>query len=133
MIGVGCSGTNSPSSSSTGTSADLSVSAADLVAAYRKDPAAADQQYKSKVVTITGPSAGGGGGGSGTSPELLIGSDTIDDVRCTFPASLDPATSQKIAMVKGGDPLTIKGTVNGLDRTNYVSMTNCQLIQPSSK
>ncbi|HEV3081807.1 MAG TPA: hypothetical protein VGY66_18650 [Gemmataceae bacterium] len=95
--------------------------------------AAADEQYKGKVIEVSGGVAEVGTQGEQEFPMIRLERETngLLDVTCLFPKG-DEA---QVQTVKAGTPVTIRGTCNGRHSTSdnlYVRLDNCRLVHTTA-
>lgn len=83
------------------------VNAKDLIAAFEKDSATANDQYLGKIIEVTGNIRSVEKDGS---VSLILGENgTMSAVRC----SMDSAFAQQAAMMNEGGTVTVKGACTG--------------------
>ena len=88
--------------------ADASVTAADLLAAFAKDTAAANKQYLGKILAVTGNVKSVET--EGHTATVILGNDgDLSSVRC----SMDSAFVKQAATLAKGTAVTVKGNCTG--------------------
>ena len=119
-------------SSRAGEKAAATVTARDLMLAYKADKKAADAKYNGKVIEVKGVvklvSVG-----SRPSITLEGGTEFRNGMRCAFGAEYQKALTamRRAKTVDRGVTVTIKGTCNGISSvTRSIQMDNCVLVDP---
>ena len=101
----------------------IDISPADLHSAYEENEVAADNQYKGKLVRITGTIDNIG---KDILDEVYItieAGNTFDSIQCYFE---NEEQIEKVATLKSGEEITLVGECTGLTITT-VMMHNCEI------
>lgn len=127
---------NRPHRDISGTKTDYSLNASELVAEYLKDPEAADNKYlddegESKILEVTGIVSEIESDYADNKVLILKKENDKAGVNCTF----TPETNAKVANVKIGDVVTIKGVIrsgavfiDALDMYENIIVEKCDLL-----
>ncbi len=86
----------------------IRLPAVNLFSDYAANEVSADQQYKGKLVEVSGAIRKIGKDFTG-SPFIIIGGDDLNGVQCMFPRSDD----SPVAQVREGQNVTVRGRVSG--------------------
>jgi len=97
----------------------IEISSVDLIAAYMANSVAADQQYKNKVLQVSGPI-------EFIQDNVLMvrGVNSLDNIFLSFSAQ----NVTQLATLSRDDFVTVLGTCNGVNITGYVTFDNCSLV-----
>jgi len=101
------------------TAAVIAISSVDLIQAYEVNSVAADQQYKNKVIQVSGPIE------SIQNNVLMVrGVNSLDDIFFSFSAQ----NITQLATLSRDELVTVLGTCNGVNSSGYVTFDNCSLV-----
>ncbi|MDX1940201.1 MAG: hypothetical protein SFU99_06585 [Saprospiraceae bacterium] len=103
-------------------SADLAVSASDLMAAFNEDESAANAKYRDKVVAVKGKVLETNTNGGVTIVSMLT-NDDFGAISC----ELDQRSKQKRTEFSAGEEIVLKGICVG--KTIDVVMVRCVLVE----
>lgn len=107
----------------------IQISAVDLFAAYAENEVNADNQYKNKVISVTGVITNIGKDMLTNAPCVSLDSGSqynLQPIQCFFPKSDE--RSSVIAALKDGQTITITGECTGLFMTN-VQVSDCNIAE----
>ncbi|MDE3249625.1 MAG: hypothetical protein KGO82_13240 [Bacteroidota bacterium] len=103
--------------------AEFSIGAAELVAAFNADEAAANKKFVDHVLGVSGKVTGIKTDSSGQATVFLDSGDMLSAVTCSFYKEETPS----LAAVKQGQLVTIKGQCTG--KLMDVVLNKCSIIQ----
>lgn len=104
-------------------SAEISLSAAALVADFNKDETAATKKYVDHILAVKGTVTSVKTDSSGQSTVFLDSGDMLSAVTCSFYAEETPS----LAAVQKGQQVTVKGKCTG--KLMDVVLNKCSIIQ----
>lgn len=103
--------------------AAFSISAADLVAAFNADEAAANKKYVDQIIGVRGKITGIKTDSSGQATVFLDSGDMLSAVTCSFYKEETPS----LATIQQGQVVSIKGKCTG--KLMDVVLNKCSIIQ----
>ena len=102
--------------------ADMTIAAADLMAAFNQDETAANTKYLDKVVAVTGKVLEATTNGEAT----VVSLDAADDLSA-ISCELDRFSKQNRTTFSPGEEITLKGICSG--KTIDVVLVQCVLVE----
>lgn len=101
---------NAPKASSKGKKIELSIPATELFQAFEQDEAASNEKYMSKIIAVTGILQEMEEDRNGAPVLFLQTGEDFAGILCT----LESSQKEKAAVLKMGDPVTVKGVCTGM-------------------